>query len=279
MAARQRPLLHPSSLRSLWTKQQIYMVHWPYSGHIWPKAPPWTIHFLSRSRPPSSTSVEEGVSGEAQGKISIINVLKQRQDFLGSTHSDYSDTQVTTYFLTVEHWLGTSFQQEHSFGNGTQQKAILWFSSGSQAQTVAQKHTELLKTSTAALTLHSHLWRLDILLRGFPPHPSDSYPLLTSLEWRTTWGWMRESKCLSWAEDVCQHGGCRWTCSLCLEWAGTAWVWIRVECQQCFCLLESNRKLHAEEYETSKCGSEEEVVSKLAQEQWLAIPCCVLPFS
>lgn len=31
--------------------------------------------------------------------------------------------------------------------------------------------------------------------------------------------------------------------------------------------VESNRKLHAEEYETSKCGSKEEVVSKLAQEQ------------
>lgn len=68
------------------------------------------------------------MSGEAQGKNSIINVLKQREDFLGSTHSDYRDGQRHTSHHILPH-CGTltrdQFPARTSLGNGTQQKAIL----------------------------------------------------------------------------------------------------------------------------------------------------------
>lgn len=169
----------------------------------------------------------------------------------------------------------TSFQQEQSFGNGTLLKAILWFSSikipirlgvrhnsSMKAQTELKKKCSVLQNSCVG----SHLWRL---AAGSSVQDSSLHPsLIPTLCWHP---WNEEqprdgstgNQSLRGAEDVCQCGGCCFICLLCLTYAGTAWVWIQVERQHHFCLLDSNGKFRAAESDGSNC-SYEEVVSKPA---------------
>lgn len=72
------------------------------------------------------------------------------------------NVQVTTQFLSVEHWLVTSFQQEQLFGNGTLQKAILWFSSMKIPIGLGVRHKSIESSRRVFHTaeLLSGLWRL-----------------------------------------------------------------------------------------------------------------------
>lgn len=96
------------------------------------------------------------------------------------------NVQVTTHFLSVEHWLVTSFQQEQLFGNGTLQKAILWFSSMKIPIGLGVRHKSI-ESSWRVFFIRQNSYmdsgglQLANPLRGFPTTPLlDSYPPLTA---------------------------------------------------------------------------------------------------